>query len=881
MTANINPGNKFKEFIESAADIIYSVNAKGYFLFANEFAQKNSGYSVEELKNYSFLDLILPEYRKSAISHYYKQVKRKILSTYFEFPFKTKSGEIKWYGQNATLKEKNGEYILNIIARDITLMKTTEASLRESEKKYRELIELAADGIIITDEAGNFKLVNKTALEMLGYSEDEILQLNISDTYDLNGKAKVEENIKKIKVQESFYIERLMKRKDGSSFNAEIKAKLIHYNCILAIVRDISERLKNEEQLRISEEKYRRLFETMTRGVIYQDASGEITSANPAAEEILGLTLDQMLGRKSDDPGWRSIHEDGTDFPGESHPAMIALKTGREVKNVIMGVFNPALEKYRWINKTAIPLFEKGGGKPSQVYATFEDITERKEWEERVNFQAKLLESVGQALIATDLTGKITFWNKAAENLFGWCEEEALGRNVIDITTSDMSREESIGILGKLTRGEKWSGEFILKKKDGTEFSAYVSDSPIYNSKGELIGIIGITTDLTGQKKIQNELLLAKQKAEDLNTLKSHFLANMSHELRTPMIGILGYSEFLKNEIEEPEQKEMASTIYLSGQRLMETLNLILDLSRIEADKLDVNYRIIDIGSICKEVVKGFEAAAKRKKLSLFIDLCSEPLKCRLDERLLRQSIANLINNAIKFTKSGSIVLSACLTEDKTEIEISVEDNGIGIHEKNHKRIFEEFRQASEGLSRDYEGTGLGLSLTKKFVEKMEGNISLISQPGKGSKFIIRFPMDKESLELMEQNKTEKKEIILKEILCIDDDVVSRNVIAKQLEGSYKVDLSGRQEKALKMIQAVQYDAILMDINLGDGISGAELTTQIREIETYKNTPIIAVTAYAMYGDKEAFLKAGCSHYISKPFTKKKLLQLLKSVFES
>jgi CheY-like chemotaxis protein/two-component sensor histidine kinase len=366
----------------------------------------------------------------------------------------------------------------------------------------------------------------------------------------------------------------------------------------------------------------------------------------------------------------------------------------------------------------------------------------------------------------------------------------------------------------------------------------------------------------------------------------------MSHELRTPMIGILGYSDLLMAELTDENHRKMARTIQDSGQRLIETLNLILDLSRLEANKQNINYQVVNLNDLVRNVSFHFEAAAGRKNLFLKLNLPPYDVVAKTDVRIIRDIMNNLINNALKFTKEGGVFIT--LEVFHRDFVIAIKDTGIGIPKESLGLIFEEFRQVSEGISRGFQGTGLGLTICKKYIELLGGQISVKSTPGQGSEFTFQVPLISENSsktevsigliqnentdDRIEKNKTSG--LTKRKILIVEDDVTSRDVINLFLKNIYNVEFAGNGETALKLVQDNKYDLILMDINLGLGISGIEVTNHIRSIEHYKNVPIIAATAFAMLGDREKFLARGFNHYISKPYLKKQLLKLIADIFQ-
>ncbi len=260
------------------------------------------------------------------------------------------------------------------------------------------------------------------------------------------------------------------------------------------------------------------------------------------------------------------------------------------------------------------------------------------------------------------------------------------------------------------------------------------------DSSGHTYKVYGINQDITNRKLAEQELIASKEKAEEMSRLKSNFLANMSHELRTPLIGILGYADFLRQDnANTKETKEMAEIIYNSGNRLAETLNLILDISQFEKEKTSIKLQQLELVNKTNEIINSFNDTAHKKGLSLKASFSQGSIFINFDERAFHSILNNLINNALKFTIEGGITIA--ITLNTTFVEIKVIDTGIGIAEKDHQIIFEEFRQASEGFSRNFEGSGLGLSITKKLVEKFGGSISVESEVGKGSTFIVILPL--------------------------------------------------------------------------------------------------------------------------------------------
>ncbi|GMU95049.1 MAG: hypothetical protein AMXMBFR50_05660 [Ignavibacterium album] len=486
--------------------------------------------------------------------------------------------------------------------------------------------------------------------------------------------------------------------------------------------------------------------------------------------------------------------------------------------------------------------------------------------------------------------GYIAEANDAMANMYGLSSsKELIGKSIEEIH-GGRNKEENIASFKSFIMNEYKieNSETIEIRVDGSQI--YVLNNVVgLIENNKLIANWGTQIDITERKRAEEAIIKAKEKAEEASRLKSNFLSNMSHELRTPLIGILGYSEIMMNELANSGYGEMASTIYQSGSRLLETLNMILTLSKVESEKVNLNLTDVVLTELVDEVRILFDSVAKKKNIELKSIYPKEKLSIKSDPKILREILNNLVNNAVKYTEKGSVLIEVKRNELTGEIMVRVKDTGIGIPKDKLDIIFEEFRQASEGLDRNFEGTGLGLSITKKFVQLLGGKIFVESQVGIGSMFTVVLPYNppsKSAVELKTKNDSTNREQILsrtpkerKYLLIVENDRINAAVIEAYVKKDYDVDVVGRGEDAVKKATERQYDAILMDINLGSGINGIEATQQIRKIKGYEKTPIVAVTAFALKGDKEEFLAKGCSHYISKPFTQPQIIALLNEIF--
>ena len=540
--------------------------------------------------------------------------------------------------------------------------------------------------------------------------------------------------------------------------------------------------------------------------------------------------------------------------------------------------------EWRWFSGKE-KVFKKNEERIISLIGTVREITEKRETEKQLLIYKHVMANVSDAMFLLAKDGSLILANTATSKLLGYSMEELLELKVFDFDPTFPL--------------EKWNKNWDSLKATGlisfesTHLSKLKTLIPVEISLTyvEHDGVeyhLALVRDITDRKHIENELLNAKEKAEEMSRLKSSFLANMSHELRTPMIGILGYSDLLEDQPINSQQRKYARMINQSGKRLMETLNLILDLSRIEAGKLELRLENVHIVEVVQEVSQLFQGLAKQKNLYLRMQPFSVNPVLQLDASMFRQIINNLINNAIKFTHHGGVSV-AVSTEDRLFVPyviVSIIDTGIGIAKQDQELIWDEFRQVSEGKARNFEGTGLGLSITKKFVEKLGGEISVESELGQGSIFTVSFPIDtmiqEEEIFVEEENTLsgstgpEAAEYSVPKILYVEDDNIAIAFVSTVLEDKCILDTVTTSKNALAMAKQNTYAAILMDINLGkDPVDGVQTTKLIRKLEGKADIPIIALTAFAMKGDKEEFLNAGCTHYLSKPFTKAELLAVL------
>lgn len=628
--------------------------------------------------------------------------------------------------------------------------------------------------------------------------------------------------------------------------------------------------------------KLSKAIEQSPSSIIITDINGTIEYVNPKFTQITGYKFEEALGQNP------RIQKSGTHDKSYYENLWQTILSGKDWRGEFYN--RKKSGEFYWEEAVISPLINENGN-ITHFIAVKEDITEKKIMLEQIVESESRFRSIWEnsldGMRLLDENAIIVDVNPAYCKLVGMELNQLKGKPLnITYQIRDNS-EESIRKFRERfeNRTVKKTFEVETNLWNGKKIWLELSNSFI-EFPGNKTLLLSIFRDVTDKKLMIDELIDAKVRADEMNRVKSYFFANMSHELRTPLVGILGFSEVLKGELkDQPELSRMIDLINTSGQRLLETLNMILNISKLEAGKLDVRLTDANIIPLLETSFNLFSSVAKKKNLNYNLIKPKDEVICRIDPSLFQNIFNNLINNAVKFTKQGGVTVKVNLNKENVTIEVS--DTGIGIPESHQAIIWEEFRQASEGITRSFEGTGLGLTIVKKYTELLGGKIHLKSKIGEGSSFTVEFPIVKGKLDPDLERAAERiqREIEQKiasqnyQILYVEDDPAAIDVVSLMLRGLYSLDFARNAEEALAKVKVKQYDAILMDINLRRGMDGIQLTQVIREMPEYKNTPIIALTAYAMEKERQEFLSKGLSHYLSKPFRKNDLIMLLQNIF--
>ena len=491
-----------------------------------------------------------------------------------------------------------------------------------------------------------------------------------------------------------------------------------------------------------------------------------------------------------------------------------------------------------------------------------------------------ILDNLQDTYYRTDAEGFLEFVSSSVEPLMGYVPKELIGHKITDFYTHPEQRETFIQALAS-NNGHVEQYPITLRHKNGSVIWMSTNAHFLLDESGSVVGIEGTGQDFTARKKAEDNLIEAKDQAEQANKAKSLFLANMSHEIRTPMNGVVGFTNLLSNTNLDERQSDYVNTINTSVNDLLTIINDILDFSRIESGKMELQTEVVNTRECLSSVVRLFSAAAKIKSLELECVISDDsPEYLLVDPLRLRQIVSNLIGNAIKFTDCGSITLNIkkISGNESNELLIEVIDTGRGIDESERSQLFDSFSQADHSIYKSDSGTGLGLAISKQLIELMHGSIGVNNNSNNGSTFWVSLPIIKTN-----QSPVAESENCLTEsgnqyaglhILVVDDNAINRKLITTLLnQRGITTSEAEEGKRALELALDNKFDLIFMDIRM-PGLNGIEVTEKIRE-KTDIRTPIIALTAHVLPHEQKTFIGAGMDACITKPVLNQQLFEII------
>jgi len=987
--------DKFKKaFITSPDSININRLEDGMYISINNGFEKVTGYSEAEVIGKTSFELNIwanPADREKLV----KGLKEKGVVENLEATFVKKSGSFVHGIMSAAVIDLDGTPHILSVTRDISDRKYAEIALRESEARYRELIELAVDGILLGSSDGTIIGANSCMLSLSGRTLNEILGMHISDLFDSSTLNTSPLRFDLLMQNETVSNERLLLRSDKSTVPVEMRTKMMPDGSYQSIYRDISFRKKSEQELQESEEWFRKLFEQSSDGIVYMSLDGKLKAVNNSFAQLHGYSKDEIQKMSIADldcPETKThfsermdrilkgenlkfevehFHKDGHRIPIEVSTGVITMGDEifvmashrdiserrkaemaiRESKEKVQSIFRVApvgigltvnriimelndylctllgYEREELINKSSeilYPSFEeyervgrekydqiaiKGTGTIETIFKcknnrllniilsstpldigdlsrgvtfTVLDITERKESESAVKESEKryrelFLNNPVPTYIFDTATLEFVEVNDAFVKTYGYSRAE-----FSKMTLKDIRLPSDHVLLVKSLRdiGDNDFHSAMVQhiRKDGTIFPVeIVSHSlPVKNGRKMRLGLV---VDISERIKAAEQMKIAKEKAEASDKLKTSFLNNISHEVRTPLNGILGFAELISNEnLSGSERDEAISMVHESSDRLLKTITNYMDISMLTSGNMSYNERQVDPAQILNNIHKSFEPKCTARHLDFLIEF---PEKENLhsinsDPEIVEKILSHFMDNAIKFTSKGYIILGYSVHQKN--LEFFVRDTGQGISNDSIESIFNRFVKEDMSSGKVSEGSGLGLAIAKGLAETAGGKVRVISEPGKGSTFYLKMSLNDSQVGRSSGNESKAwhHSAGKNTILIAEDDEINffyLNALLSRASDSKVIHaVNGRE--AVEMFRSnSDIKLILMDIKMPE-VNGLEATRQIKEINP--DIPIIAITAYAMAGDEERVIAAGCNGYLSKPIKREILLAKIR-----
>ncbi len=809
---------------------------------------------------------------------------------------------------------------------DITAKKNAELNLNlakekaeESEKYLDRIINNIGDPVFVKDDQSRFLIANEAFYKLFDFPRNQIIGKTLA------------ENISNEEMEEFLRIDKMVLKNGIDNTNEEfltIKAgeKLIistrksrfidadGKKHLVGVIRDITQIKETENELLSAKEKaednestLKAAMENSHAGIaIAEVPSGKLRFVNKAGLLIRDKEYDEIVEDIDINKyvsSWQILHLDGTPYKPENVPLARAVAKGETVKEEFLIKRDNDENRHVWAN--AAPIFNANGTQTAAI-VVFLDITDLKKTEKALLKSeqelkiAKVNAEENEQKLALALHGAgagLWSWNiKTGEDLLDerWCEilgykqeeiEQVVGSWEALIHPDD--KEEILEVVRKHFEDEnnEYNDEYRMKCKNGDWKWVHALGKVVERDvEGEPLRMTGITIDIDDRKRAAIELKVAKEKAEESDRLKSAFLANMSHEIRTPMNGILGFTELLNQPgLTAGQQAKYLNIIQKSGDRMLSTVNDIIEVSRIETGQIKVNIDVVNINLQVQNMFNFFKPEAESKGLNLILDDIDfdEEIVLKTDDSKFNSILTNLIKNAIKYTASGYIKIGYKRKEDSLVFYVS--DSGIGIKQDRQVAVFERFIQADIEDRMAQQGSGLGLAISKSFVEMLGGEIWVESEEHKGSSFYFTLP-------LTEVNIVKRTEPTIGSLLRSESDKKIKVLIAEDNAVSYLhmsiiiKDFASEVLHATNGSIAVELvnsnpdiDLVLMDLKM-PVMDGETAMSEIRKFN--KRVSIVAQTAYALEGDKETFLESGFDDYISKPIDGEVLKQIVLNVIK-
>ncbi|MBK5193636.1 MAG: PAS domain S-box protein [Flavobacteriaceae bacterium] len=888
--------------LEGSNSKILTVNPAAVAIF------KYKESDLEEVLNLTFRDIIHPEDLETANSYRERILSGEIDNYKIEIRFILKTGEIIWCNMSTSVFSEPDEvgYLIITQIEDITSRKKWENQVQEKANFFKNAFEFSPNAMAMVSPKGKFLKVNRNLTQTMGYSQEELLDLNfqeITHPEDFESDFELLNEIVAHK-RETYQIEKRYIPKNGSIIYGLLNVSLLRGKkgeplYFIAQIIDITEIREAKEALKQSLSELQGVMDATTQVIIIEiDLDGMVRKFNKGAENLLGYTSHEF----NQNMNIRLLHDKEEVLEREQ---LFAKKYSGEVSGLDVFVLRAKqgkIDTREWIYirkdgtrfpvQLAVTSIKNGEGEITGYLGVASDISrfkhienELRESQQRWQFA---LESSGDGVWDWDIPEGTQYMSEQAKNMLGFDAEEALTdvkewnervhpeeREKLDQAVMDYFEGKAQGYnIEKRVKCKNGNYKWILDRGKIIE----------WDTSGKPLRMIGTQSDITDRKEMENSLVNSKLKAEAANKSKSEFLANMSHEIRTPLNGVIGFTDLLMKTQLTKSQRQYMQTVYYSANTLLDLINDILDFSKIEAGKLELNNEKTDLIELCGITIDIIKHQAHIKDLEVLLNISSEINRfIYADPIRIRQIITNLLGNAVKFTEKGEVELKieAIPCENNSDdmlYTFSIRDTGIGIEPNNLQKVFNAFDQEDSSTTRKYGGTGLGLTISNKLLELMDSKLEVTSELGKGSvfSFVIRFKSEKGEDYLEETTKA------INRVLVVDDNKNNRIILKEMLAiGNIQSELVSNGIEALQSLEGInRFDLAIVDYNM-PYMNGIDLIGHIRNKLNYTREDLPIILLHSSADDEKIYQACkdlNVQFNITKPVQIDHLFNMLKNM---
>jgi PAS domain S-box-containing protein len=896
---------RFRQIAEHSGSVIWEVDRTGLYTYINSVSKQIFGYDPEEIIGKKYFYDLFPKHQKQkyeALNFELLEKGNQLLEG--ENAIQRKDGKVIWVTSFGTaLKNESGKIVgFRGANNDVTARKTAEEELR----KFQIISDQAFFGtVIIEPETKIITYCNASFAKMHGYEADELIGKTI---YSLHSADQLEDYKTKVfpefeKYGEYHLKEFGRKRKDGSTFIGLATTKLFSNEegsplFIASTVIDISEQKKQEERIKDQNIRLKAIIEAIPDILFIVDKAGNYLEYYSSGLSNAIGEFNYLVGKRIADvfqPEDAALH-------------LEKIKNAIELQRIETYEYRGITgNENRYFESRIVPMTQ------DKALRFVREITDRKKSELEIKKLTIAIEQSPVSIIITDLEGKLEYMSPAFLKMTGYSYDELHGKPISMIKSGLTEGKTYENLWHTISKGKTWHNEWRNRKKTGELFWESISITPIQNETNRITNFLAVKQDITERKRFEEEIIELNQtlekkiqertrqlersnkelehsriEADAANQAKSGFLSKMSHELRTPMNSILGFAQLLEQTELDPSQKKKLDFILKSGNHLLQLINEVLNIAKIEAGEVDINLEPVELHDVIEEVSESFMPFAFTQDVSVkYPKDRQNKIYVMADLLLLKQILINLLNNAIKYNyKKGNVIIYTELVSLENslvkKIRINIQDSGIGISKENINLLFKPFERVGHESSL-IEGTGLGLSVAEKLIKLMGGEIGVNSKPGTGSTFWIELPLVEGTFEKIEER--ERDQVLIKSpeedscdgiLLLVEDNLTNIELIKELLRitkpGCQLVSTTYGNE-TLSLAKKFKPSVIFLDLNLPD-THGSKVLEDLKTDQETKIIPVIIVTADATVTQKEELSTKGAEQFITKPISVGRIIRI-------